>query len=99
PSGRVMSQTDAQGHISNYSYDLPSGSVYSDGLGNPWTYLHDTQNRLSTLTDPMSNPTAFSYDALGRPSTVMRPMGDMTSFNYDPSSGYLSTEGFPDGTS
>jgi len=97
-AGRVMSQTDAQGHVSNYSYDLPSGSVYSDGLGNPWTYLHDSQNRLSTLTDPMGNPTAFSYDALGRPSMVMRPMGDMTSFNYDPASGYLSMEGLADGT-
>jgi YD repeat-containing protein len=98
PLGRVMSQTDAQGHISTYTFDLPSGSVFSDGLGNPWTYQHDTLNRLMTRTDPMGGPTSFAYDPLGRPSMVMRPLDDMTTFDYDPASGYTSRMGFADGT-
>jgi YD repeat-containing protein len=91
PMGRVMSQTDGLSNMAMYAYDAPPGNVFTDPLGNPWTYLHDTQNRLMTLTDPMSGPTSFAYDPLGRPSMIMRPMGDMTSFAYDPASGYLGT--------
>jgi YD repeat-containing protein len=98
PMGRVSTQTDALGHVSSYSYDLPSGSVYSDGLGNPWTYQHDTQIRLMNLMDPAGGPTSFTYDPLGRLSMVMRPMGDMTSFAYDPVSGYPSMVTFADGS-
>jgi len=98
PLGRVISQTDALSGLAIYSYDAPTGSLYTDPLANAWTYLHDSQNRLSTLTDPASEPTSFAYDPLGRPSMVTRPLGDMTSFAYDPASGYQSMVSFADGT-
>jgi len=98
PSGRVMSQMDAAGGLANYAYDAPSGNVFTDPLGNPWTYQHDAQSRLMTRLDPMGGPTSYSYDASGRLSTMMRPMGDPTSFLYDPASGYPSTLAFADGS-
>jgi YD repeat-containing protein len=97
-SGRVSSQTDALGDVAHYAYDLPSGSVYADELGNPWTFLHDTQNRLASITDPASGLTSFAYDALGRLSMSSRPLGDVTSFSYDASSGYPSMVTFADGS-
>ena len=98
PSGRVMSQTDAAGGIANYAYDAPTGNVYMDPLGNPWTYLHDAQNRLISLMDPTGGATSYAYDTLGRPSSVVRPLGDMTSFSYDAASGYPSTLTRADGS-
>ncbi len=97
-SGRVLTQTDAAGGISNYAYTTPTGNVFSDPLGNPWTYQHDAQDRLVTLIDPAGGPTSYAYDTLGRPWTISRPMGDMTSFSYDPASGYPSTLTLADGS-
>jgi YD repeat-containing protein len=98
PLGRVMSQTDALGGMATYSYDAPPGSVFMDPLGNMWTYLHDSLNRLMTLTDPAAGATSFTYDALGRLATSTRPLGDMTSFAYDAASGYPNSITLGDGS-
>jgi len=98
-SGRVASQMDAMGGISMYSYGTPSGNVYQDPLGNPWSYQHDGLGRLTTRTDPTGGPTSYGYDAQGRVMTITRPMGDPTSFSYDPTSGYPSMMTLADGSS
>src|SRR6185503_1311463 len=97
PLGRVASQTDALTHTANYTYDTPTGNVFTDPAGNPWTYQHDP-NRLTTLRDPNAGNTNFFYDPLGRLSSFARPMGDPTSFDYDPASGYVGAIHFADGT-
>ena len=97
-SGRVATQMDALGHISSYTYGAPTGNVYADALGNPWTYQHNAQDELVSLLDPGSGPTSYAYDASGRLSSITRPMGDLTSFSYDPASGYPSQIGFADGS-
>lgn len=98
PLGRVASQMDALGHSVSYSYDTPTGNVFTDPAGNPWTYQHDP-NKLNTLKDPNAGNTKFFYDPLGRLSSFARPMGDPTSFDYDPASGYVGAVHFADGTS
>lgn len=98
PQGRVMSQSDAFGGMAMYNYDAPSGNVFMDPLANASTYLHDTQNRLMTLTDPAAGATSFTYDPLGRLATMTRPLGDMTSFAYDAASGYPNSITLGDGS-
>jgi YD repeat-containing protein len=96
--GRVASQSDAAGGVATYAYDAPAGNLFNDPLGGAWTYLHDAQNRLVTLTDPNSQPWSRSYDAAGRLISASRPMGDITSCAYDPASGYPSTLQMADGS-
>jgi len=96
-SGRVSSQTDALTHTATYGYDLPSGNTFTDPMSNTWTYLHDSQNRLTTLMDPMGGPTSYGYDPLGRIQMVSRPMGDPTNFGYDAASGYPNMVTLADG--
>jgi len=98
PSGRVMSQMDAMGGPVNYQYDTPSGNIFTDPMGNPWTYQHDSGGRLTSLTDPIGGPHSYMYDALGRLQSASRPLGDATSFLYDVSSGYPSDVQFADGS-
>ena len=95
--GRVASQMDALGHSASYSYDTPTGNVFTDPQGNAWSYQHDP-NRLTTLKDPNAGNTNFFYDPQGRLSSFARPMGDPTSFDYDPASGYVGAVHFADGT-
>lgn len=90
PIGRVATFTDAISHTSSYSYDGPLGNFFSDPLANTWTFQHDAQDRLTSLTDPSTGPTSYAYDPQGRLSSWTRPMGDPTSFTYDPASGYVN---------
>lgn len=96
--GRVLSQSDAAGGVANYGWDGPTGSLFIDPLGRTWTYLHDAQSRLISLTDPNSQPWSRGYDAVGRLAREMRPLGDVTSYSYDAASGYPARVGFADGT-
>jgi len=98
PLGRVSTQMDALGHTAQYNYDTPTGNVYTDPQGNPWTYQHDPL-KLTSLKDPIGGSALYTYDPLGRPDTFKRPMGDPTSYSYDPASGYVSSIHFPDGSS
>jgi YD repeat-containing protein len=98
PLGRVSRQSDALSHIATYAYDTPTGNVYTDPQGNPWTYQHDPL-RLTSLKDPNSGSTNYFYDPSGRLATIARPMGDPTSFDYDPASGYVGAVHYPDGNS
>ncbi|HMI31360.1 MAG TPA: DUF6531 domain-containing protein [Candidatus Limnocylindrales bacterium] len=97
PLGRVASQMDALGHTAFYSYDTPTGNVFTDPATNLWTYQHDPQ-KLTSLKDPNGGSTTFTYDPLGRLDTFKRPMNDPTSFTYDPASGYVGMVLFADGT-
>jgi YD repeat-containing protein len=96
--GRVIMQNDAAGGIAHYAWDAISGNLFTDPLGRGWTYLHDAQNRLTSLTDPNSQPWSRAYDASGRLTSETRPLGDVTSYSYDPLSGYPASVGFADGT-
>ncbi len=97
PLGRVASQMDALSHTALYAYDTPTGNVYTDPQGNPWTYQHDPL-KLTSLKDPNGGSAVFTYDPLGRLDTSKRPMGDPTSFTYDPASGYVGSVKFADGS-
>ena len=98
PLGRVSMQRDALSHTATYTYDTPTGNVYTDPQGNPWTYQHDPL-RLTSLKDPNTGSTNYFYDPSGRIATIARPMGDPTSFDYDPASGYVGAVHYPDGNS
>ena len=98
PLGRVASQMDALGHTALYAYDTPTGNIYTDPQGNPWTYQHDPL-KLTSLKDPNGGSALYTYDPLGRLDTYKRPMGDPTSFTYDPASGYIASMLFVDGNS
>lgn len=96
--GRVVMQTDAAGGVAHYAWDAPGGNLFIDPLGRAWTYLHDAQNRLVSLTDPNSQFWSRAYDAAGRLTSETRPLGDMTTFGYDATSGYPAMAGFADGS-
>jgi len=96
--GRVVSQLDALSHLASYSYDLPTGNMFTDPLGESWHYQHDALGRLTGITDPAGGPSSYSYDSQGRLASMSRPLGDVTSFVYDGGSGFLSTLTLGDGS-
>ena len=97
-NGRVASQMDAAGNLATYAYDAPAGHVFTDPMGNPWTYQHDASGHLMTQIDPLGGPTSYAYDPLGRLVMASRPMGDATHFAYDATSGYPSNIMLGDGS-
>src|SRR5262249_11653643 len=91
PMGRILRQSDALTHTATYFYDTPTGNIYTDPHGNPWTYQHNASGQLVILQDPNSGQSLFDYDGFGRLQRSRRPLGDAITYTYDMPSGYVSS--------
>ena len=98
-NGRVLTQTDALGHVANYAWGAAVGNTFTDPLGNTWTYQHDAGAGCSRSASPVSGSWLYAYDTNGRLISRMRPLGDASTVAYDPTSGNPSQASFADGSS
>jgi RHS repeat-associated protein len=91
--GRKLSQTDANGNVTQYDYDLLDHLVEvtgadPDGAGLDYTspvshWVYDAAGQLLSMTDPEDRETTYEYDDLGRQITVTAPDPDGAGVTYE----------------
>src|SRR5207253_2389334 len=85
-AGRLTSQTDRNGNVINYSYDLinrETGETWlvSGSAVNTFTFTYDAINRLSAANN--AGTYTFSYDPLNRVTVTQEPFGLTLTAAYD----------------
>ena len=71
--GELCSNTDANGHSTNYSY-YPDGDLQTVTPPAPLgatSYSYDSLSRVASTTDGRGDVTRYSYDGLDRPTQVL----------------------------
>jgi len=83
-AGRLLTQTDALGHTTTYSYDKTGNRTSVEDANNHATsYVYDGQGRLVSVTAPDSGVTAYTYDANGNVLTRTDANNHVTTYTYD----------------
>ena len=96
-AGNMITNTDAEGNVTNYYYDARNRLIEKDlpsPDGSPqrpvYYYSYDTAGDLLSETDALGHVTTYTYDALGRKITVSLPDpasgdpgGPTTYYDYD----------------
>ena len=84
-AGNLLSQTDALGNTTSFTYDPTFNKVTSikDPLGNLTTFTYDTHGNLLSLTDADHNTTSYQYDQFGELIASTDAMKSTTHFSYD----------------
>ena len=84
-SGNLLTQTDALGATTTYTYDPTFNKVTSvtDPLGHVSTFAYDSHGNLLTVTDPSGATTTFAYDPTGLLLSVTDALGNVGTFGYD----------------
>ncbi len=98
--GKMLSVTDALGHVSRMSYDIRGHKVSMQDvdMGN-WTYVYNALGELVSQTDAKLQITSITYDVLGRISGRSQAEG-ISTWLYDLSAngkGKLSSVTGPNG--
>ena len=90
---------DANGQVSNYSYDLldrPTAIDYPAGTADV-AFAYDALSQRTVMTDG-TGTTTWTYDALGRPITITQPNVGGIGYGYD-SFGNRTQLNYPDAKS
>jgi len=88
--GRLVTETDALGNTSSYSYNTLNELTSDTVQGHTTTYTYDAAGRVVGQIDSLGNTTSYSYDAQNRLTSDIS-QGHTTSFTYD-AAGELLTE-------
>ncbi|MFZ6682219.1 RHS repeat-associated core domain-containing protein [Undibacterium sp. Tian12W] len=91
-NGNKISQTDAQGHVTNWTYDVNS-RVTSRTLpaGQTESFAYDVAGNLTQKTDFAGKVTSYVYDVLGQILQTNYPDGSSVSTTYTVSGQVAST--------
>lgn len=84
--GRVLTRTDAGGHVISYNYNTGQSMNLASrvlGASGSVTFSYDTCGRVATLTDATNKITTFRYDSLNRQTQRVGPLSDTTRYLYD----------------
>ncbi|GAA4847663.1 hypothetical protein GCM10025787_32620 [Saccharopolyspora rosea] len=96
-SGRVVSETDAEGGRTRYRYEgdsrVPREIV--DPVGGSWRYVVHN-GLIESVTDPGGATTTRTHDAAGDLVAITDPEGDRTLFDHDAAGNTTAVTG-PDG--
>jgi RHS repeat-associated protein len=84
-NGNVLTQTDALGNITQFTYDPVFNKVTSitDPLGDVTYFTYDGHGNLLTKKDPNGNITSFQYDSFGDLIQTTDPLQNTSTFAYD----------------
>jgi RHS repeat-associated protein len=84
-NGNVLSQTDALGNTTSFTYEPDFNKVSSikDALGNITRFAYDANGNLASKTDANGHTASFSYNAFGQVITVTDALKQVTRFAYD----------------
>lgn len=90
---RLVTATDALGHVSSRQYDIPqtNGSLIiidqptsiTDALGNKTLFSYDSRDRLLKKKDAKGGVTAYAYNSRGDLTGLTDPSGLKTLMNFD----------------
>jgi RHS repeat-associated protein len=84
-NGNVLSNTDATGRTTRFTYDPLFNQVTSvtDPAGNVTRFAYDTHGNLISQTDANGNVTSYQYDSTGLLTQTTDALGQKTTFSYD----------------
>jgi RHS repeat-associated protein len=80
---RVKKIIYPDGTFEKLTYDKLDLASYTNREGHVWTYSHDADRRLISVTDPLGNTTSFGYYENGALKSVTDANGHMTSWDID----------------
>jgi YD repeat-containing protein len=82
--GNILTQTDANGNASQFTYDS-RGNVLKvvDPLNEVTTFTYDNMDRVLSQTGPRQNQTVYGYDALGNLTDLTDAVGHVRRSTYD----------------
>ncbi len=98
PRGNKLTETDAEGHVTRYEYDLKgrrTKAILPQGMTTE--FGHDDSDRLISVKDAEGNVTSYSYDPDGRPSAITWADGKSVIHGYDDSDNLIKSTD-PNGT-
>ena len=86
--GSVLQMTDANGNVTDYSYDIQQRVVSqtvtpSQGTPRTTTYSYDGVGQLLSTTTPANITLTYSYDAARYLRSVSDNIGNQIEYNYD----------------
>jgi RHS repeat-associated protein len=89
--GRLISETDAVGNTTTYSYTLSTRTTtITHPDGGVQTIVANSQGRTLSDTDPLNRTTTYTYDAKQNLSSYTDALGRTTTYTYD-SNGHQSS--------
>ena len=95
-SGRVASQTDADGNTFSFDYSGPDTTL-TDPLGNTRVHTHTSTGEFTNRQDETGQSFSMGSDATGRRNAITDRLGATTTYDYDEASGNISTVTDADG--
>ncbi len=75
----LISRTDPNGHVTNYSYDGAARQTSTTLNGATTSYGYDVAGNVTTITDPDGRKTTYTLDALNRPTKTVYTQSGQTS--------------------
>ncbi|WP_026651312.1 DUF6531 domain-containing protein [Butyrivibrio proteoclasticus] len=82
--GRMISETDGDGHTTKYVYDKNSNLIEKiDATGGKYLYKYDALKRVVETTDPIGRKTFMSYNATGKLASTTDYSGVVTVNEYE----------------
>jgi len=90
-SGRVISQTDGNNHVTQMAYDGNGGTTITDPLGSITRQGNDQNGDVTGLTDSSGGAANVTYDAAGRRTGVTDKSGNHSTFTWHGPTGYAAS--------
>ena len=88
----MLTETDALGHGTTYSYDgLGREASQTDADGNTTSYSYDAVGNMLTETDPDGNVTTYTYDSLNRQTSMTDALDNTATYAYDADGNVVQT--------
>jgi RHS repeat-associated protein len=82
--GRVISLTDANGHVTRYEYDAAGDRTsVTDARGNVTSTSYTEDRQVDTVTDANTHATFYAYNADGQVASRTDANNRTTSYGYD----------------